>query len=240
MIESTFSQRWHIVQNEIAEAAAQSGRSLDEITVVGVSKGHPPHALQQAYDIGFRCFGENRVSELLSKQSDLTLPQAEWHFIGHLQSRKAKQLVGHVDLIHSLDRLSLAKELSKRATAAETTVRALLQINVSGEDSKGGWLVTHADDDGNLVRDLDEVLRLPALQIDGLMTMAPYYQDAAQTAPLFARLYALRDRLQNHYDNVPLPILSMGMSNDFRYAIAEGATHLRIGTALFGEQTYTT
>ncbi|MCB0077261.1 MAG: YggS family pyridoxal phosphate-dependent enzyme [Anaerolineales bacterium] len=238
MSESSFQCRWDCLQKEIVAVAERCGRNPSEITVVGVSKGHAPEALQAAYDAGFRRFGENRVSELLEKQAALALPQAEWHFIGHLQSRKAKALIGQVDLIHSLDRLSLAQELSKRAVAAERTVRALLQLNVSGEESKDGWEIAEEADEASLLHDLDAILALPQLQIDGLMTMAPYYEEAARTQPLFARLYELRERLRQRYSDLPLPILSMGMSNDFHYAITEGATHLRIGTALFGRRRY--
>lgn len=236
MTPQAFQERWQALQEQIAAAAARAGRNPDEITLVSVSKTHPAATIQLAYDAGVRDFGENRVAELLDKQAALTLPDARWHFIGHIQSRKAKELVGHSALIQSVDRLSLAEELSKRSASVGLVTDGLLQVNASGEESKGGWEVSDAEGRAAFFREVETMLALPALRLHGLMTLAPFYEEAERTRPTFAAVRALQHALRQRFPAQPWATLSMGMSNDFNVAIEEGATHIRVGTALFGER----
>lgn len=225
----------------IATAAQRAGRSADEVTLVAVSKGHPPESIAVAHELGLRDFGENRVGELLDKRESLLLPELEWHFIGNLQRRKVKQLVTRCGLVHSIDRLSLAQELSKRADEAVWCFDGLLQVNSSGEASKSGWEIYHAAGREQLLADVAAMLELPALRLHGLMTMAPFFDpdDAERARPFFAAMRTMQQTLQHTFPNHAWPILSMGMTNDFEVAVEEGATHIRVGTALFGARDYT-
>lgn len=187
-----------------------------------------------AYEAGLHDLGENRVYEMLEKQEEVALPEARWHFIGPLQRRKVKDLVGHTHLIHSVDRLSLAQELSKRADTADVLVGGLLQVNVSGEETKGGWEVYRPEGRDAFFREVKEILQLPNLQLHGLMTMAPFYDDPEATRPVFAAVREVQQQLVGRFPEREWEILSMGMTNDFEVAIEEGATHVRVGRALFG------
>lgn len=238
MLPVDFPTRLQKIQENIHHAAARSGRDASAITLIAVTKNHPASLIESAYQAGLRTFGENRVAEMLSKQQQISLSDINWHFIGHLQRRKARQLIGKSTLTHSVDRLSLARELSKRAVAAQTNVSILLQINSSGEATKGGWHVARSKGRDAFLHEVEEVLSLPALQIKGLMTMAPFYQEAEQTRPTFAITAQIQQTLQERFPNHSFAILSMGMSNDYQVAIEEGATHIRLGTALFGARDY--
>lgn len=234
MLPEDFAQRIGDVRERMARAAARSGRDEDAITLVAVTKGHPASLVRAAVEAGLRDIGENRVYEMLDKQATLDLPDARWHFIGHLQRRKVRDLIGHCDLVHSVDRLSLAQELDKRAAAAGATVSGLLQVNASGEESKGGWEVDSPAGGDAFLAQVEQVLALPHLRIQGLMTMAPFYEEAERTRPTFAHVRTMQQRLVERFPDHDFSILSMGMSNDFEIAIEEGATHVRLGTALFG------
>ncbi len=234
MLPDLLADRLEHLRVRVAEAARRAGRSADEVTLVAVTKTHPPETLQLAYEAGLRDFGENRVAELVEKRGTLALPEARWHFIGHIQSRKARDLVGQADLIHSVDRLSLAEELSRRSMAAETPVAVLLQVNSSGEASKGGWHTTGGSERDLFFREVEALLALPGLHVRGLMTIAPFVEEAEAARPVFAALGALRRVLAERFDATCFQMLSMGMTNDFEVAIEEGATHVRVGTALFG------
>lgn len=219
------------IRSHIAASAARAGRDPADVTLVAVSKTKPMAAIEAAYAAGQRDFGENRLEELWQKvemAKTLGLDEIRWHMIGTIQSRKTGQAVGPFALIHSVDRTKIAERLSRDALAASCVLSILLEMNVSGEASKHGFT---AD---TLLAEIDELLTLPALRIQGLMTMAPFVDDAEATRPVFRRLRALRDQLQNAYPQAAITELSMGMTNDFEVAVEEGATIVRVGSAIFG------
>lgn len=234
MVSQAFIERLERVQARFHTAARRAGRDGDSITLVAVTKTNPADVIQAAYDAGLRDFGENRTTELLDKRAMLDLPGARWHFVGSVQSRKARDLVGQADLVHSIDRLALAEEISRRAEAAGVVMAGLLQVNASGEETKGGWHIHDEAGRMGFLRDAEAVLALPGLRIQGLMTLAPFHEDAEATRPTFAATRAMLRALQVAYPDPSLALLSMGMTNDFEIAIEEGATHIRVGTALFG------
>lgn len=214
--------RWRAVRAAVDDACRAAGRDPADVTVVAVAKLHPAAAIDAAVAAGATDVGENYVQELVAKQAAVTTAP-RWHFIGRLQRNKARAVAGKVALIHAVDSLELATELSRRATALQPI---LLAVNVAGEATKSGTTLAGAP---ALVA---AVAALPNLRLDGFMTMPPPDEDPR---PHFAALRALRDRLAT--PTCPLPHLSMGMSSDFAAAIAEGATLVRIGTAIFGDRT---
>ena len=213
------------VRERIERAARRSGRRPGEITLVAVSKTFPAEAIRAAYAAGLRDFGENRVQEMSEKRAKLGDLDATWHFIGHLQSNKAKLAAELADRIDSVDSLGLAQKLD--AATAETRLKVLVEIHLGGEATKSG--VREAD----LPSLAEGVAALPNLDLRGLMAVPPYSDDPEQVRPYFRRLRELRDAL-SHQLSRPLPTLSMGMSHDFEIAIEEGSTEVRVGTALFG------
>ena len=214
------------VRGQIDEAAARAGRAPGSVRLLAVSKNKPPEAIRAAYAAGQRAFGENYAQELLQKAEALRdLDGIVWHFIGRLQRNKARQVVEVARVVHTVDRAELAAELGKRAAAAGARVRVLVEVNVSGEASKGGCAP------GELNAVLAAVAVEPSLEAAGLMTIPPDTDDPEQARPFFAALRALRDQ---HGGAAALPELSMGMTHDFPVAIAEGATIVRVGTAIFG------
>lgn len=208
---------------EVRRRISQAGNA----TLVAVSKTHPATAIREAYATGQRDFGENYAQELTAKRAELAdLQDIRWHFIGALQSNKAKLVVPGTTLVHAVDRLSVADALSRRAVGAGTVCEALIEVNVGGEESKAGAAP-------EAVEQLIAALAgLPGLRIRGLMCVPPPVADAERSRPSFRRLRLLRDDLRRRHPSVEL--LSMGMTGDFEVAIAEGATHVRIGTAIFG------
>jgi PLP dependent protein len=213
------------VRRQIEEAAARAGRP-GGVRLLAVSKTKPPEAIRAAYAAGQRDFGENYAQELAQKAAALgDLDGIVWHFIGRLQRNKAKQVVEVARSVHTVDRVELAEELGKRAAARGVSVDVLIEVSVSGEAQKGGC----APED--LGRVLDAVRKAPSLRAVGLMTIPPETPDAEGARPTFAALRALRDR---HGGASELPELSMGMTHDFRVAIEEGSTIVRVGTAIFG------
>lgn len=222
---SEASARLAEVRAAMGRAAARAGRDVGDITLLGVSKTFPAAMVRAYWEAGLRDFGENYIQEARDKAADLAREglTPTWHFIGHLQTNKAKYAAALFPVIHSLDNLELAEELNRRATRDGRTIKIYVQINVSGEASKSG-LTPEA------LPDFLKVLSgLPALIPQGLMTMPPYDPDPERSRPHFAALRRLRDQYAPH-----LPGLSMGMSGDFEVAIEEGATIIRVGTALFG------
>jgi len=212
------------VKQRIHAAAGRSGRQDGEITLVAVSKTHPASVIQEAQEAGQLVFGENRVQELLSKAA--VLPQSlEWHLIGHLQSNKIRKVLPVCEMIHGVDSLSLARDIDRIAAELGLLPKILLEVNVSGEASKFGF------EPGTLLEELPGMLQLTNLSVQGLMTVAPQVENPEDARPVFRALRLLRDRCANH---AALPCLSMGMTSDFEVAIEEGATHVRIGSALFG------
>ncbi len=214
------------VQARIAAACGRSGRNPAEVTLLAVSKNHPADTVAEAVGLGLTTFGENRVQEAKAK-IPLSPSRARWHFIGHLQSNKARDAVALFGTIESVDSLALAQELQKQAEKQSKTLKVLLEVNVAGESSKFGWVPDQ------LIESLEAINTLPRLELHGLMTVAPYSTDAEKVRPVFRRLRELRDRCADRL-GAPLPLLSMGMSGDLEVAIEEGSTLVRVGTALFG------
>ena len=214
-------------------AAQRVHRDPEEIELVAVSKTYPAESVREATEVaGQELFGESRVQEALVKISDLP-SRLRWHFIGHLQSNKIRKALPLFELIHGVDTQEIAREIDRIAGEMGLFPRALLEVNVSGERSKHGFL------SGQLERELEGLLSLPRLQVEGLMTMAPLVSDQEEVRPYFSQLRELRDRLVIQ-SGIPLETLSMGMSGDFEVAVEEGATLVRVGSALFGEREKTT
>ena len=237
-----------LVQSRIADAATRAGRNPNEITLVAVSKTQPIDAILAAYAVGVRHFGENRVEEAAEKiplvnqrlqtnqlSNHPTIQLPTWHLVGHLQSRKAKDAAALFDFVQSIDSVALAKKLNDRAVALGKKIPILLEVNVSGEESKYGFPPETRQTFFDVAR---EIVALSNLDVQGLMTVAPIAQDADDPRPrsAFRALRALRDEIRRELPSHPLPHLSMGMTDDFETAIAEGATIVRIGRAIFGER----
>lgn len=223
----TLAEKLAEVNNRITQAARQAGRNRAAITLIGVTKTAGREAVEAAFQNGLRDFGENRIPDAEAKFNPPPYPDhlARLHLIGHLQTNKAKRAVALADLIHSVDSVKLAQVLSRHAADQGKLLPVLLEINVSGEASK------HGLKPAELPGCLAQVIDLPNLEWRGLMTVAPFFEDPAQTRPVFA---ALRELLERYNPGLPTwRDLSMGMTNDFEIAIEEGATLVRVGRALF-------
>lgn len=220
------------VQSNILAACKRSGRNPEDVTLIAVSKTKPVPMLQEIYDLNVREFGENKVQELCDKYP--VLPEdIHWHLIGHLQRNKVKYIVDKVALIHSVDSLRLAEEIEKEAEKKQVTIPVLLQVNVAKEDSKSGFYVEEMDEV------LPRIAALKHLKIEGLMTIAPFVSNPEDNRQVFSTLKQLSvDITSKNIDNVSMNILSMGMTGDYEVAIEEGATHVRVGTGIFGERNY--
>lgn len=216
------------LRTRIEAACDRSGRHPDSVRLMAVSKNQPASQVAEAAAAGLRLFGENRVQEAKVK-----IPQCpgrlEWHFIGHLQSNKARDAVALFQVVQGVDSLALAGELQKQALKQARSLPVLLEVNVAGESSKFGW------NPDRLLSEFLELNALSRLEVHGLMTIAPYAVDPERVRPVFRRLRELRDRCADLL-GAPLPVLSMGMSGDLEVAIEEGSTLVRVGTALFGER----
>ena len=217
------------VRAQIAQAAAKSGRALDEIELVAISKTHEAEKVRAAFEAGQELFGESRVQEARAKIP--LLPSAtRWHFVGHLQKNKIRQALSLFELFHSIDSVELARDMNRIAEEEGLHPRVLLEVNVAGEGSKIGF----APD--ALRAAMETLLQLPRLMIEGLMTIPPLAPTAEESRRFFVALRELRDQIQSE-SGVSLPQLSMGMSGDFGVAIEEGATLVRVGTSIFGKRT---
>ena len=219
------------VQERIAAAARKAGRRSEEITLIGVSKMQPAEAIRAAYETGLRHFGENRVQEWEGKRAALGDLQATWHLVGHLQSNKAVRAAGLFHSVDSLDDFALAQRLERAREGPNDArkLRVLLEVRVEEEESKSGVKAEEA-------AGLDEkVVALSRLELAGLMCIPPFLEDVERVRPYFRRLCELRDSLSRKIGR-QLPVLSMGMSHDFEVAIEEGATEVRVGTAIFGSR----
>jgi len=222
------SENLEVIQRQIAEACEKASRSPEEVRIIAVTKYVSAERAQEAIEAGVRNLGENRDEGLLEKVSHLK-DKPVWHFIGSLQTRKVKNIIEHVTYIHSLDRLSLAKEIDKRAGSK---VKCLIQVNASGEESKHGLKPNEVTDF------ILEMKNLPNILVSGLMTMAPNTKDELVIRDCFKTLKKLQGEIQNlNLDYAPCTELSMGMSNDFQIAVEEGSTMVRIGTALVGNES---
>ncbi len=221
-----------VVQKNIKAACARSGRSETSVKLIAVSKTKPVAMLWEAYEAGCRDFGENKVQELIEKYEQMP-KDIRWHMIGHLQRNKVKYIVDKVWLIHSVDSLRLAEEISKEAVRKNVKVSILVEVNVAGEESKFG--VTTQD----AVSLVEEIAKLPNIVIKGLMTIAPYVENSEENRLYFAKLMQIYvDIIHKNIDNVFMEELSMGMTGDYEVAIEEGATYVRVGTGIFGERQY--
>lgn len=217
----------------IIEDAKQGSPYHQDVTLVAVSKTHPAEDIQEAYDAGIRDFGENKVQELMSKV-DVLPSDIRWHLIGHLQRNKVKYIIGKTFLIHSVDSLRLAEEIDKESAKHQVVTRILVQVNVSGEESKSGIETEQA------VALIQSISQLKHVQVEGLMTIAPETDDPEQVRVFFRMLKKLSlDIDALNIDNIFMNFLSMGMSGDFVVAINEGSNLVRIGTRIFGARDYT-
>lgn len=220
------------VRGAIAQAAGRAGRHAQEVTLIAVSKTVSLDLVRMAYNLGVTDFGENRVQDALPKIAEFHAPDARWHMIGHLQSNKASKVIGAFASVESVDDLRLAQALERHASSQGITLPVLLQVNVSGESSKEGMSPAEAPE---MAR---QIVALPHLRVEGLMTIAPIAQNSEETRPVFRQLRLLRDHLRNEVPQCDWRHLSMGMTDDYRVAIEEGATIVRIGRAIFGERVY--
>jgi len=234
MIASNYQR----VLERIRQSALRSGRDPQSVELVVVTKAHPIGAVNQVIQAGAHRLGENYVEEALEKMQAFSgQEKIEWHMIGHIQSRKAQPVCEHFAWVHSLDSLKLARRLNRFAGQLERTLPVLLEFNVSGEESKYGWQASEKKQWPGLMDDVASIIEYPHLQIRGLMTMAPYLTDAELARPYFIRLRELRDYFRSQFPKVAWEELSMGMSDDFEIAIQEGATIVRIGTAIMGPRS---
>lgn len=231
MTQTSVRENFLRIQERIAKAAERVGRRAEEITLIGVSKTHPANAIREAYEAGVRHFGENRVQEWEGKRAGTEGMAATWHLIGHLQSNKTARAAGLFHSIDSVDELAIAQRLDRARAEAGITgkLRVLIEARVAEEETKSGMEIAESPTLAKMIADL------PRLQLAGLMCIPPFLQEAEQVRPYFRRLRELRDELTGKL-GIALPALSMGMSHDFEVAIEEGATEVRVGTALFGER----
>ncbi len=229
---SQIAENFEFIRQRIAAAAERNGRSAKEVKLVAVSKTYPPEIIREAVEAGQQCFGENRVQDALPK-IDALPPDLEWHLIGHLQTNKVRKVIGRFALFHGVDNTALALQMNRIAGEFGVTASILLEVNVSGEESKFGFTSSA------LPAALEELLPLPHLRVEGLMTMAPYSENPNCARPVFEGLRKLRDALSAASGH-PLKELSMGMSGDFEQGIEEGATIVRIGSAIFGTRAAVT
>ncbi|MBQ7480402.1 MAG: YggS family pyridoxal phosphate-dependent enzyme [Lachnospiraceae bacterium] len=220
------------VLKNIADSEERSGRKKGDVTLIAVSKTKPVEMIKEVYDLGVRDFGENRVQELTEKYDKLP-SDIRWHLIGHLQTNKVKYIIDKAYMIHSVDSLKLANEISREAVKHSVTANILIEVNVSGEESKFG---VSPEDLEDLIR---KISVLPAIRIRGLMTVAPYVVDSEENRQFFIKMKQFAvDITRKNIDNVNMDCLSMGMSGDYTVAVEEGATFVRVGTSIFCERNY--
>jgi pyridoxal phosphate enzyme (YggS family) len=226
---ATIGENLERVRSEIADAAQKSGRLPHEIELIAISKTHDAEKVRAAHEAGQTLFGESRVQEARAKIPELP-SSLRWHFVGHLQKNKIRPALPLFELFHGIDSLDLARDLNRVAEEEGMHPRILLEVNVAGEGSKFGFKPE------TLRAELEPLLALPRLTIEGLMTIPPLAEEAEASRKYFIDLRELRDAMENEF-TVRLPQLSMGMTNDFAIAVEEGATLVRVGTAIFGERS---
>jgi len=231
-INQEIKENYLSVLESIGIACKKADRSPDQVTLIAVSKTKPVEMLQQIYDCGCRHFGENKVQELVDKYEKLP-KDIHWHMIGHLQRNKVKYIIDKVDFIHGVDSFELAQEISRQAIKHNRTVNILIEINVADEESKFGVSFNDAE---TLVL---QISTLENISIRGFMTVAPYVDNSEENRQHFVKLKQLSVDIKNkNIDNTCIDVLSMGMTNDYKIAISEGATFVRVGTGVFGERNY--
>ncbi len=220
------------VRKNIEAACQKAGRNPEEVTLIAVSKTKPVPMLEEAYQAGSRDFGENKVQEIMDKYPVLP-DDIRWHMIGHLQRNKVKYIVDKVSLVHSVDSLRLAEEISRQAEKKQTELDILVEVNIAQEESKFGTSRAAA---AQLV---EEIAKLPCIHVKGLMTIAPFVEHPEENRKYFRQIKELSvDIEKKNIDNVSMSVLSMGMTNDYMVAVEEGATMVRVGTGIFGERNY--
>ena len=220
------------VKETIKSTTEKIGKKEDEITLIAVSKTKPISMLKEIYELGIRDFGENKVQEILEKYPNLPL-DIRWHMIGHLQRNKVKYIIDKVSLIHSVDSLRLAEEISKEAMKHDLVMPILIQVNIAKEETKFGLSFE------NVIEEIKKISILPNLEIKGLMTIAPFVENGEENRKYFKLIKQLSvDIMKENIDNVCMDIISMGMTGDYQTAIEEGSTMVRVGTAIFGERNY--
>ena len=225
---NTIRDHLNEVRENIQKACEKAGRSPQEVTLIAVSKTKPLFMLEEAYEAGARDFGENKVQEILEKHPKMP-EDARFHMIGHLQRNKVKQVLPHAVLIHSVDSYRLAEQISQEAGKLGITAKILLEVNVAKEESKFGMMPEDVEEMAC------QIAALPHLQIEGLMTIAPFVDDPEKNRPVFRKLYQLSvDIKKKNIDNVNMGVLSMGMTGDYQVAVEEGSTMIRVGTGIFG------
>ena len=246
-LETRIAENYTAVTQRIHQAAQRANRDPAAVTLVAVTKTWPIDCLLAAYHAGMRDFGENRAEELARKRTEMSMQLGSaasdivWHQIGTLQSRKTDLVADHADVFHALDRLKIAQRLSRQLVENGRTLPVFLEVNLSGEASKAGFNVTAWEDDATqrvkLRKEIETIAQLPGLQIQGLMTMAPWGAAEDVLRDVFRRTRLLAEWLQSNIHAATITQLSMGMTDDFEIAIEEGATHVRVGRALFGTRT---
>lgn len=220
------------VRKNIDEACRMAGRDPKEVTLIAVSKTKPVSMLKEAYDAGARCFGENKVQEIMDKHPQLP-EDIQWHMIGHLQRNKVKYIVDKVSMIHSVDSLRLAQTIKQEAAKHNVCVPVLLEVNVAQEESKFGLKMDE------VLPLIDTIADFPHIKVQGLMTIAPYVENAEDNRDFFRQLKKLSVDIEaKNINNVSMSVLSMGMTGDYQVAVQEGATMVRVGTGIFGERNY--
>lgn len=220
------------VEKRIQAACDRAGRKREEVTLIAVSKTKPVETLQDAYDLGVRIFGENKVQELTAKYEALP-KDIHWHMIGHLQTNKVKYIIDKAELIHSVDSLKLAETIEKEAAKHDLIADILVEVNVAEEESKFGMKMEE------VIPFVEKVSAFPHVRVRGLMTIAPFVEDPEENRSIFADLHKLYiDIKKKNHDNDTVSVLSMGMTNDYEVAIEEGATMVRVGTGIFGARNY--
>ena len=225
---NTIRDHLNEVRENIQKACEKAGRSPQEVTLIAVSKTKPLFMLEEAYEAGARDFGENKVQEILEKHPKMP-EDARFHMTGHLQRNKVKQVLPHAVLIHSVDSYRLAEQISQEAGKLGITAKILLEVNVAKEESKFGMMPEDVEEMAG------QIAALPHLQIEGLMTIAPFVDDPEKNRPVFRKLYQLSvDIKKKNIDNVNMGVLSMGMTGDYQVAVEEGSTMIRVGTGIFG------
>ncbi len=233
MIDTEIKNNLENIFDRVGAAAEKSGRTMEDIRVIAVTKTVEVDRIKNVYEYGLRDMGENRVQELTEKYDKLP-PDCKWHLIGHLQTNKVKYIIDKIEMIHSVDSIELAKEINSRAAKCQRKIDILLQVNVSGEDTKFGISPNDVDEYVGIISQMENI------SLKGLMTIAPFNQDPQVIRPVFRNLYNIYiDIKRKNIDNVNMDYLSMGMSNDFEVAIEEGANIVRIGTGIFGKRDYT-
>ena len=238
---SSIRERYLGTLDRISTAAKRSGRSPEAVKLVVVTKAQPVETARAAIEAGCLILGENYAEEGVTKiQSLANFSAVEWHMIGHVQSRKAQMVAGNFNFMHSLDSLKLAKRLDRFCGEARRTLPILLEFNLGGEESKGGWEASDESRWTELPGEVSEIFSLPNLQVRGLMTMPPLGEDADASRPYFVKLRRLREFLVSQFPQVDLTELSMGTSFDYEVAVEEGATYVRVGTAIVGARHYNT